>query len=191
MYLLPIGDTVCENEQSLFCDLARGDGRAFATLMERYLNMVYSIACGMLGNHADAEDVCQEVFLRLHRRAATLTSHHSLRLWLYRTCLNCCLDELRRRSRRPVLSSGAGMELIESGVQGPEQLAANRGFDSQVISCLLQLPPRQRAVFTLRHFVGLTIAEISATLGCAPGTVKCHLSRSLAAIREMLPDWQS
>jgi len=49
------------------------------------------------------------------------------------------------------------------------------------------LPPRQRAVFTLRHFVGLSTHEIAEALGCSPGTVKCHLSRALAGLRDLLP----
>ena len=175
-----------ETEQALIRALAAGDGQALGRAMDLYLRAVYAVAHGMLGNHADAEDICQEVFLRLHQSARRLDPERPLRPWLYKTCVNCCLDELRRRAHRP----RAGLEALElrpTPVLGPEQVATERQFKEQVAACLLRLPPRQRAVFVLRHLGGMDTPEIARALGCAPGTVKSHLARALVSLRWMLP----
>jgi RNA polymerase sigma-70 factor, ECF subfamily len=177
-----------EDERTLLRELMRGDGQALGRAMDRHLRLVYSLAYGMLGNHTDAEDICQEVFLRLQQSTHRLKADGSLRLWLYKTCTNCCLDELRRRSRRPALGLEGALDLASSTTPGPESAAADHDFANQVAACLLRLPPRQRAVFALRHFGGLTTSEIAKQLGCARGTVKCHLSRALAGLRDMLPE---
>jgi RNA polymerase sigma-70 factor (ECF subfamily) len=176
-----------EDERALLRALARGERAALGRAMDQHLGLVYSLAYGMLGNHADADDLCSEVFLRLQQSAPRISPDGSLHLWLYKTCLNCCIDELRRRARRPGPDLEGAFERLAASAPGPEELATDHDFTSRVAACLLRLPPRQRAVFTLRHFGGLTTSEIAKYLGCARGTVKSHLSRALAGLREMLP----
>ena len=154
------------------------------------MDMIYSLAYSMLGNPQDAEDACQEVFLRLHRAASRLRANSSLPSWLYRSCINYCVDESRRRSRQPVTSADKEPEAVQSELANPAQLAANREFKQHILDCLSRLSPRQRAIFALRHFLGLTIGEISEVLNCAPGTVKSHLSRAIASLREILSGWE-
>lgn len=180
-----------QSEKSLLRGLKRGDSQAFAVAMDCYMDMIYSLAYSMLGNPQDAEDACQEVFLRLHRAASRLRANSSLRLWLNKTCINYCLDELRRRARRPVVSSSENVAAIQSELADSAQLAANREFEQHILDCLSRLSPRQRAIFALRHFLGLTIGEISEVLNCAPGTVKSHLSRAIANLRETLAGGES
>ena len=178
---------MAETEQSLIRELKAGDDQALGRVMDLHLRGVYALALGMLGNHADAEDLCQEVFLRLHQGARRLDPERPLRPWLYKTCVNCCLDELRRRAHRPRAGWEDTLELRPAATPGPEQVAAERQFAEQVAACLWRLPPRQRAVFVLRHLGGMSTPEIAKALGCAPGTVKCHLSRALMSLRDMLP----
>jgi len=180
-----------QSEESLLRGIKRGDSQAFAVAMDYYMDMIYSLAYSMLGNPQDAEDACQEVFLRLHRAASRLRANSSLSSWLYRSCINYCVDESRRRSRRPVTSASKESAVAQSELDGPVQLAANEEWNRYVANCLLQLSPRQRAVFALRHFQGLTIREIAKVLDCAPGTVKSHLSRAIAGLKEMLTEWES
>jgi RNA polymerase sigma-70 factor (ECF subfamily) len=176
-----------DDERTLLLGVRQGDRAAFALTMDRYTDMVYSLAYGILGDQADAEDVSQEVFLRLSKGAARLSADGSLRHWLCRTCVNCCLDELRRRARRRTLRGASLLESLPSASPDPGQVALGREFADAVAACLLKLPPRQRAVFALKHFAGLTINEIAKLLGCAPGTVKSHLSRAVVALRDAVP----
>lgn len=180
-----------QSEESLLRGIKRGDSQAFAVAMDRHIDMIYSLAYSMLGNPQDAEDACQEVFLRLHRAASRLRANSSLPSWLYRSCINYCVDESRRRSRQPVTSANQEPEAVQSELADPAQLAANREFKQYILDCLSRLSPRQRAIFALRHFLGLTIGEISEVLNCASGTVKSHLSRAIASLREILAGWES
>ncbi len=179
------------SEESLLRGLKRGDSQAFAVAMDCYMDMIYSLAYSMLGNPQDAEDACQEVFLRLHHAAPGLRANSPLSSWLYRSCINYCLDESRRRLRQPVTSAGKESAVAQSELDDPVQLAANEEWNRYVANCLLQLSPRQRAVFALRHFQGLTIGEIAKVLDCAAGTVKSHLSRAIASLREILAGRES
>jgi RNA polymerase sigma-70 factor (ECF subfamily) len=176
-----------EDDRTLLLGIMQGDRAAFALAMERYSHMVYSLANGILGDQADAEDVSQEVFLRLYQATSRLRADGSLRHWLARTCVNCCWDELRRRTRRGRARGASVLELLPSASPDPDQVTLGREFADAVRACLLQLPPRQRAVFALKHFAGLTIKEIAQLLGCAPGTVKSHLSRAVGALRDAVP----
>ena len=180
-----------QSEESLLRGIKRGDSQAFAIAMDCYIDMIYSLAYSMLGNPQDAEDACQEVFLRLHRAGSRLRANSSLPSWLYGSCINYCVDESRRRSRQPVTSADEEPEAVQSELDSPAQLAANRELKQHIVGCLSRLSPRQRSIFALRHFLGLTIGEISKVLDCAPGTVKSHLSRAIASLREMLTGWES
>jgi len=94
-------------ERYLLQRLRQGDGEALALIMDRWVGTVHALALGMLGSHADAEDVCQEVFLRLHRARGRVREDMPLRLWLGRTCVHCCLDARRARTRRRFTGSAA------------------------------------------------------------------------------------
>ncbi len=91
-----------QSEESLLRGIKRGDSQAFAVAMDRYMDMIYSLAYSMLGDPQDAEDACQEVFLRLHGAASRLRANSSLPSWLYRSCINYCVDESRRRYERNI-----------------------------------------------------------------------------------------
>ena len=184
------GREAMRDDGRLIQRLRQGDSEALALIMDRFVGTVHALALGMLGSHADAEDVGQEVFLRLHRARGRLREDTPLRLWLCRTCINCCLDERRRQARGPVLPSDALLEALPARSGDPEEAAGRREFSAQVAGCLRRLPPRQRAVFVMKHAMGLTIKEIAEVLGCAPGTVKCHLARAVVALRDGLaPEW--
>lgn len=176
--------------EGLLAALARGDPEAFRQVVEEEFGGLYAIAWGILGSRDDAEDACQETFLRLHRAARKLSPDTSLRAWLRRVCVNCCLDERRRRKRR-----GATEPLSETidapAAPGPslEQTAEKAEFRAALERALALLPPRQRAVFVLRHFHGCSVGETSSILGCAEGTTKAHLSRAVRALRGFLREW--
>ena len=175
-----------EETQQLMGDLAQGDTQAFSALVDLYFDMIYSLAYSMMGNADDAEDACQEAFLGLVRAAPSLAPSTCLRSYLYRVCVNCCLDRLRRRSRQPTEKSTDELEELLSDCPDPLELTAQRQFRERIVHCLSELSPQQRAVFALCHFQGLTVSEVATVLGRAPGTVRTHLHRALTNIRGML-----
>ena len=171
----------------------RGDGRAYAELVERYHGRVYGIVYRMCGPQ-DAEDLTQDVFVRaLHAlRRFQFQGQASFRTWLYRIAVNSAINELRRRGRVNA-SCGPSFEELdenESGVSerilpdyswAPEVLVEREELRRAVHQTLRQLPPKHRAVIILVDLEGLPYEEAAEILGCPLGTVKSRLARARAA----------
>ena len=158
---------------------ARGRDRdAFRQLVERYRERVYGIARGMTGNHADADDVAQETFIRAYRKLDDFEGRARFCTWLYRIAVNCSLDLLRKRLRRAEcdLGDAGGVEgLAAAGGRHGGDGAAHRELIEAIARGIESLPERHRAVLVLHDLEGLPHDEIGAVLGCSPGTVRSRL----------------
>lgn len=157
-----------------------GDTTAFAALVRRHQSMVFSLALHTLRNRAAAEDLAQDVFLRLYRDLRCLDSATHVVSWLRRVTSHRCIDELRRRRRQ--------MELAMDAI--PERGATPRTreliLEDRVQQLVAGLPPRARMVVVLRFQEDLDPSEIADTLRMPVNTVKSHLRRSLAVLRARL-----
>lgn len=157
---------------------AQAGEAGFETLFTRHKDYVYRLAWGFTGDHALADDVTQEVFVRLvkikHWQAKAL-----FRTWLYKIVLNTS-RELRRRHRREADELPSDYDERQGAV--PEYAK----HDHEVASALKSLPERQREVVVLRFYEELSTQETARIMGCREGTVKTHLHRALAALRDVL-----
>jgi RNA polymerase sigma-70 factor (ECF subfamily) len=170
-------DAACNTEDLLTRALA-GDPAAFGALVRRQQRSVYSLALRMLANRQHAEDLAQEVFLQLHRNLAVVESDAHLGFWLRKVTLNRCIDRLRREPRfEAVPLEAAGALACEA--QDHDPLLQRR-----LNELLGQLAAAPRAVVLLRYQEDLDPIEIARTLGMSVNTVKSHLKRSLALLRE-------
>jgi|RhiMethySRZTD1v2_1073278.scaffolds.fasta_scaffold10454_10 RNA polymerase sigma-70 factor, ECF subfamily len=157
-----------------------GDQAAFATLIRRHQNMVFSIALHMLRSRAAAEDLAQEVFLELYRSLARLESDAHVVSWLRRVAGHRSIDEIRRRNHRPEFPTDT---LPETG-HAPE---TREVFVAERLQALVaELPERARMVVVLRYQEEMEPTEIAQALSMPVNTVKSHLRRSVAALRERL-----
>jgi RNA polymerase sigma-70 factor (ECF subfamily) len=178
---------------SLAADLAlisrarAGDAEAFDSLMRQHMDRVYALAYRMLRDREEALDVVQEVFIRLHGSIGSLRAEGHVTAWLYRVCVNRCIDHTRRRRAETVPLDEA--TLADAAHAEPDQALERRELQRAVLAAVDALPPRQRAVFLLRHYEHLSLEEIGRSLGCATGTVKAHLSRATAKVREALAEY--
>lgn len=140
-------------------------------------------AAVLTGDRASAEDLAQEVLIRVHARWPAIGGLDRPEYYVRKMILNEFLS-WRRRSWRPV-PAGRGTEVDRR--QAPDPAASYAERDALVTE-LGKLPARQRAVLALRYYVGLSDTEIADTLGCTPGTVRGYASRALATLRvEMTP----
>ena len=157
-----------------------GDQAAFAALVRRHQNMVFSVALHMLRSRPAAEDLAQEVFLELYRSLAKLESDAHVVSWLRRVASHRCIDEIRRRNHRPEFPTDA---LPDPG-HAPQ---TREVFVAEKLQALVaDLPARARMVVVLRFQEEMDPTEIAQTLDMPVNTVKSHLRRSLAALRERL-----
>jgi RNA polymerase sigma-70 factor, ECF subfamily len=157
-----------------------GEPRRFADLVQEHQAMVFSMACRFLRNRALAEEIAQDVFLQLYRKLPTLESPHHVLYWLRSVTANRLIDHARRQQRRPQLPLD----------DAPEPAAPANDHDPLLSDTLRQLvaalPENARLVMILRYQEDLDPMDIAATLDMPLATVKSHLSRSLAVLREKL-----
>jgi len=165
----------------------RGEESAFTALVIKYREGIYRVARRMLGNHEDASDAAQEVFIRAHRALARFDGRSQIYTWLYRITVNLCLDTRGRIARMPLLDDG---ELLRD-VPAPEGIAEQaegREVSRVVARAVNALPPRQRAMVVLRLYQDLPYQEIASIMGCSEGTVKATMFAALRKLRRTLTD---
>ncbi|ETW92729.1 MAG: hypothetical protein ETSY1_42380 [Candidatus Entotheonella factor] len=154
-----------------------GEG-GFDRLFTRHKDYVYRLAWGFTGDHALADDVTQEVFIRLVK-IKRWQPRALFRTWLYKIVLNTS-RELRRRHRRETGELPSDHD-ERRGVE-----PAYHQHDHDVAKALMSLPERQREVVVLRFYEELSTKETARIMGCREGTVKTHLHRALMALRDVL-----
>jgi RNA polymerase sigma-70 factor (ECF subfamily) len=181
-------------DEALIARLAAGDRSALGLLYDRYAGPVYALVLRIIADRQAAEDLLQEVFLRVWQRAATYQATRGRPLtWVLGIAHNLAIDEVRRRQRRP-----QGVEerddatvdnllaVVPSEEPGPAEQAWERLCRAQISAALQQLPPAQRAIIELAYFEGYTQSQMAERLGEPLGTVKTRLRLGMQKLRELL-----
>lgn len=166
--------------EELLSQALAGDTTAFGALVRSQQRAVYSLALRMLSDRQQAEDLAQEVFLRLYRNLSSVGSLAHLSFWLRKVTLNGAIDRLRRETRYEAVP------LEQAGDISSEATNADPLLERRLRSLLGQLAPAPRAVLLLRYQEDLDPTEIARTLSMSVNTVKSHLKRSLALLRESI-----
>jgi len=158
-----------------------GDRAALDALLRRHVDFIHAVCRRLAGNDADADDATQEALIAIARGIRRFDGRSSLRTWLYRVATNACLDELRRKARRPV----TGLPQLEQDTDAP---SLDESVSDQVVldAALRALPEEFRAPVVLRDVLGMDYAEIAVTLGLRPGTVRSRIARGRAALAATL-----
>jgi RNA polymerase sigma-70 factor, ECF subfamily len=155
-------------------------GRDFGELMREHRKMVFSVAYHFLHDRDLAEEIAQDVFLSLHRNLAGLQSAAHAGFWLRKVAVQRSIDAVRKRTRRPQVA-------LEDVAEPAARVASGDPMLSEMLRRLVAtLPEAPRMAMVLRYQEDLDPAEISELMGIPVGTVKSHLQRSLALLREKL-----
>ncbi|HEX6473705.1 MAG TPA: sigma-70 family RNA polymerase sigma factor [Candidatus Limnocylindria bacterium] len=156
-----------------------GDGDAFANLVDLTGNRCFAIAFRILREQAAAEDAVQQAYLQAWSKLPQLKAADHFESWLYRTLVNVCYLELRRRRTRPTLA------LVGDSAAGPDVLS--RIDDRDLLErAFARLSPEHRAAFVLHHYAGLPLKTIAEVAGIPAGTVKSRLHYAARQLREAL-----
>ncbi|MCP3989855.1 MAG: RNA polymerase sigma factor [Actinomycetia bacterium] len=150
-------------------------------LLEAHYDRLYAICSRIAGNAADAADACQEALLAVVKGLPRYDGRASFSTWSYRVASNACLDEMRRKNRRPL----PGLEFSEPVEAGPsvdQQVADRVTLDE----ALAQLPDEFRVPVVLRDVAGLDYAEIAEALAIPPGTVRSRIARGRRQLSQLL-----
>ena len=176
-------------EAEALAQARRGDPEGFRVLVEQYSRPVFRLAFRMTGNEADAEEVVQESFLRAYRALDRFDGRAQFKTWLYRIATNAGLDLLRKRKRdderrEPVAPEGMHpTEILPSEDPSPDRLAQSGELRMRVDVALGRLAPKEKAAFVLRHFEGMSIAEIGGALEMKSSAVKNNIFRAVQKLR--------
>lgn len=169
----------CAPDNSLSRAIA-GESAAFTVLVRNHQRSVYSLALRMLSDRHKAQDLAQDVFLQLHRSLAAIESDAHLSFWLRKVTINRAIDRLRREPKYESVPLEENLNLV-SDAHDRDPLLQRR-----LRELVGRLLPAPRAVMLLRYQEDLDPMEIARILDMPPNTVKSHLKRSLATLREQV-----
>lgn len=171
-----------------------GDPQACQELVDEHQRMVYHLALQLLGNHDDALDLSQDVFLTVFRSIHRFRGDSALQTWIYRIVINQARNRQRwwRRRRRAdqvsldvIMAHGAEPAALETATS-PERALDRKELGSRLWTALRRLPFEQRSTVILRELHGLRYQEIAYSLGVTVGAVKSRLARARQALRTEL-----
>ena len=154
----------------------QGDRAAFQLLFETYKDKVFSIAVYSSGDRSLAEDITQQIFLKLFTAIRQFRGDSEFTTWLYRLVVNACLDEKRRRRKLLPLGETVGMR-NPSDKRPQEKQYARLEVAEVVRAAIGELKPKFRLPILLKYIEGLSYEEIASVMGCSKGTVGSRLNR--------------
>jgi RNA polymerase sigma-70 factor (ECF subfamily) len=185
---------VPDPDAALLLAFQRGDESAFRTLFERHARSMVAFCHHFVKNQARAEELAQDVFLKLHQAAPRYQPSARFQTFLYRIASNHCLNELRRGEHQARRAAGADGEPAEpDALPGPaatpEESARGAALERAVARMLERLPEKQRLALVLCRFQGLSYEEIAAVLETTVPAVKSLVHRATVAAAEALAPW--
>lgn len=172
-----------------------GDAQAFGTLVDRYQTRLLNFVNRTIGDRERAEDLVQEVFIRVFRHLHRFDQTKKFSTWIYTIASNLAKNELRNRSRNPLVlfqtikknwEADHRPLQFEDTKARPDDLYRKRYLKSAVDDCVAKLPEHHREVFVLREIDGRSYQEIAEITGCNLGTVKSRLNRARNSFAELI-----
>ena len=166
-----------------------GDRDALDVLLRRHHDRVLAVCRRLAGNEADALDATQDALIAIARGIRRFDGRAAFSTWAYRVATNACLDELRRRRRRPLTGlpdTDAGPEPVDAWAAAAPEVADALPERLAVDDALRQLPEDFRAAVVLRDLCDLDYAEIAEVLGIPPGTVRSRIARGRGQLARLL-----
>jgi RNA polymerase sigma-70 factor (ECF subfamily) len=175
------------DDSRVVAEYLAGSMRAFDELVARYQKRLLNFIYRTIGDRERAEDLVQEVFIRVHRHMRRFDQSKKFSTWIYTIASNLAKNELRNRSRSPLVLFQTIKKnwdedhrplQFEDKHQRPDDLYRKRHLKELVRWAVKELPEHHRVVFVLRELEGKTYEEIAAITGCNLGTVKSRLNRA-------------
>ena len=178
------------DDRDLALKAVRGDHEAFGELVRRHQTGVYNTAYRVTGNRQDAEDAVQETFIRAYHSIGSFDPARPPGPWFRKIAVNVCLNRLENHPALPFDEEVLARQptIFDRVAPAPESQTIERERSSKIISALLTLPPRYRAVIELRHFQELSYTEIAKNLDRPLSDIKSDLFRARKILAERLKE---
>ncbi len=196
----PSDHTIAFDDAALVEACQKGDMQAFGALIAKYQDRVYNAVLRMCGDRDEAEDLCQETFVRTLEKIRSFRGHSQFYTWLFRIAVNLTISRRRRAGRVKFVSLAPDPELDDSQAAaltskiaerrepGPEQVVTERETHQRVLEALEALDDEYRVVVVLRDIEEMNYQQMAAALDLPLGTIKSRLHRGRCLLRERLAD---
>jgi RNA polymerase sigma-70 factor (ECF subfamily) len=164
----------------------KGNMESYRTLMNRYREQAMALALNILANYQDAEDACQEAFLKAFQNLGGFDLERNFKSWFYTLLSHLCLDQIRKRSR---FHHFIGRFQSQDRVTAAVPAASNPSLPPYLeLKLLSRLRPKERTAIFLWSQEGYSGAEIAAVLGCSQKTAHVHLFRARTRLKAILKE---
>jgi len=176
-------------EKELVSKVLAGDARAFKRLVEQYQRLVLHVSSRMIRNEDDLSDVCQEVFIKVHKGLGTFTFQSKLSTWIARIAYLTSVNHLRKYKNEQLnrsTSEDPELDNLHFTEHTPERILIRKDVNTYVHHLIAQLPLNYRTVLTLYHLQEFSYQEIEEITGMPEGTVKNYLFRAKKLLKEKL-----
>ncbi len=172
-----------DTDAALMGRIKKGDSKAFELLLSRHQRLVYNLALRFLNDAAEADDITQEVFIRVYKAAQTYTPDAKFSTWLYTIVKNLCFNVLRSRRSAEIISieDETLPEIPSKGEDHIERISRAR-VRELVIRAVMDLPDNMKMVVLLSKYHGLQYDEIAGIMGCSESAVKLRMHRAKAVL---------
>ncbi len=186
------------DDARLMIAVGRGDKRAFSALFDRHQASVVRFCGRFVGSAARAEELAQDVFVKLYKSASRYSPTATFKTFLYRVATNHCLNELRRFDERRAQEAkemtqeqhDAALE-HEGTSEGPDLSLEGRELEAAVNAAMEQLSARERAAFAMCRFEGMAYRDIAAAMESTESAVKSLIHRATVTVMKHVEAWQS
>ena len=172
------------DESQLIKACMAGRPGAFDVIVERHHRSVYQLCYRFVGNHEDASDLSQDVFLRAFRGLKSFRGGSSLKTWLYRIGVNTCLN--RVTVKKPLTEDIDARQHVDTQRESPADRVLREERGVRVRTAIARLPPKQRATLVLRMYQELSHEDIAGVLGSSVGAVKANFFHALGNLKKIL-----
>ncbi|MEP6915766.1 MAG: sigma-70 family RNA polymerase sigma factor [Acidobacteriota bacterium] len=185
-------DLTAASDPDLVSACLAGRREAFDVIVERHQRQVYHLCYRFVGNHEEASDLAQDVFLRSYRALGGFKGTSAFATWLYRIGVNVCLNRMSAKGKTPRLGTLETVDPVDTRAERADARLLRGERAAEVRAAIAQLPNKQRATLILRVYHELPHEQIAGILGSSVGAVKANFFHALANLRKRLqPDASS
>ncbi|MBP6716157.1 MAG: RNA polymerase sigma factor [Acidobacteria bacterium] len=174
------------DDRALIAAFLSGDRDAFEVIVERHRRQVYQLCYRFLGNHEDASDLTQDVFVRAFKGLRNFKGDSALGTWLYRVGVNACLNRVALKT--PKMETLEPEQHVDQRHPDAHELVARGERAAVVRRAIAKLPPKQRATLVLRTYQEMSHEEIAGVLGSSVGAVKANFFHALGNLKRLLQE---
>jgi RNA polymerase sigma-70 factor, ECF subfamily len=177
------------DERALVEACLAGRVAAFDVIVDRHRRSVYQLCYRFVGNHEDASDLSQDVFLRAYRGLRSFRGHSSIATWLYRIGVNVCLNRVTAKTPLGTLTEPIDdRQFVDARAESPSERMLKDERAARVRGAIGRLPRKQRATLILRMYHEMSHQEIADVLGSSVGAVKANFFHALGNLKKLLGD---